>query len=92
MNRFVISIALVVVGLAAATLAVVYFKPAQIAAQRAVIPGKLSQLSSDSARCRCGVSGGASLCLSHAMSAARDGSLATGEVLICFRPRCARAA
>ena len=43
MNRFVISIALIIVGLAAATLAVVYFKPAQMAAQRAVMPGKLSQ-------------------------------------------------
>ncbi len=43
MNRFWLTITLLIVGLAAATLAVVYFKPAQIVAQRAVMPGKLSQ-------------------------------------------------
>ena len=61
MNRFVISIALIVVGLAAATLAVVYFKPAQIAAQRAVMPGKLSQshafLEDNCAACHTAVKG-----------------------------------
>ena len=43
MTKFVLSIALVVVGVAAATLALLHFPRAQILAQRAVKPGELSQ-------------------------------------------------
>ncbi len=43
MTKFVLWIALIIVGVAAATLAVMHYPSAQLAAQRAVIPGKLSQ-------------------------------------------------
>ena len=43
MTKLVLVLALIVVGLAAATLTVMHFTWAQVAAQQAVIPGKLSQ-------------------------------------------------
>ncbi len=43
MTKFVLWIALIIVGLAAAALAVLHFPSAKATAQRAVIPGKLSQ-------------------------------------------------
>jgi hypothetical protein len=43
MSKFVLSTALTIVGVAGATLALLHFPPAQIAAQRAVRPGELSQ-------------------------------------------------
>ena len=43
MTKFVLWIALIIAGVAAATLAVLHFPSVQIAAQRAVLPGKLSQ-------------------------------------------------
>ena len=43
MTKFVLWIALIIVGVAAATLAVMHYPSAQVAAKRAVIPGKLSQ-------------------------------------------------
>ena len=42
MIKLVLSIALVMVGVAAATLALLHFTPAQVAVQRAVSPGELS--------------------------------------------------
>jgi len=42
MTKLVLSIALVIVGVAAATLALLHFTPAQVAVQRAVSPGELS--------------------------------------------------
>ncbi len=43
MTKLVLSIALVIVGVAAGTLALLHFRTAQIAVQRAVSPGDLSQ-------------------------------------------------
>lgn len=43
MTKFILTTALIIVGLAAATLAVLHFPKANAAAQLAVIPGKLSQ-------------------------------------------------
>ena len=43
MTKFVLWIALIIVGVAAATLAVMHYPSARVAAQRAVNPGKLSQ-------------------------------------------------
>jgi hypothetical protein len=43
MTKFILTIALIVVGLAAATLAILHFPRAQVAAQHAVMPGQLSQ-------------------------------------------------
>ena len=43
MTKLFLWFALVIVGIAAATLAVLHFTSAQVAVQRAVIPGKLSQ-------------------------------------------------
>ena len=43
MTKFILTIALIIAGLAAATLAILHFPRAQVVAQRAVMPGKLSQ-------------------------------------------------
>ena len=43
MTKFLLSIALIIVGLAAATLTVMHFARAQVAVQRSVLPGRLSQ-------------------------------------------------
>ena len=43
MTRLVIFIALVIGGIVTATLALMHFAPAKVAAQRAVIPGRLSK-------------------------------------------------
>ena len=43
MTKFILTIALIIAGLAAAALAILHFPRAQAVAQRAVMPGKLSQ-------------------------------------------------
>jgi len=43
MTKLILTIAFIILGFAAAALAVLHFPSAQVAAQRAVVPGKLSQ-------------------------------------------------
>ena len=61
MTKLVLIVSLLIAGGAAATLSLLYYPPAQIAAQRAVRPGELSQphafLENNCAACHTAVKG-----------------------------------